>query len=111
MEDLLTGVTRLAGYLSVLLMLVLAVVSVVKLRATPTGILFALGFGGSAIVGLFHRLVFSFYFRPAIDEGRYEEIEGAMTALDLLTNFTSLFLWVLIAIGAFLLASSLKPRA
>lgn len=111
MEDLLTGVTRLAGYVSVLLMLVLAVVSVVKLRVTPTGISFALGFGGMAFVGLFHRLIHSFYFRPAIDEGRFEEVEGAMTALGLLTNFTSLFLWVLIAIGGFLLASSLKRRA
>lgn len=109
-DDWISLITRGISWLVLFAQLAIAVAAVARLKVSASGVLVALGFGGLAMTSLFHRMVWSFYIRPALDEGAYYEIETSMTALSLLTSFGAMLFWVLVGIGAVLIPSSLKRR-
>ncbi|MBX3271744.1 MAG: hypothetical protein KF729_15865 [Sandaracinaceae bacterium] len=110
-DDALSLLFRLVSYLTIALELVAAVVAVAKLRATPSGILLALGLGGIGLKSLMYTVVFAVAIRPALSDGRYEEVEATMTALTLSSNGAGMLGWTLIGVGGALLPSSLKRLA
>ena len=110
-DDALSLLFRLVNYLTIALELGAALVALAKLRATPAGILLALGLGGIGLNSLAYTVPFAVAIRPALADGRYDEVEGTMTALTLLSTGAGMLGWTLIGVGGALLPSSLKRLA
>lgn len=108
--DWISTITSGLAWLVILAELGVAVAALARLRVTASGILLGLGFGALAMSNLFNKLVWTFYFRPALADGEYMEIETSMQALSLLTSAAAMLFWILIGIGAVLIPSALKPR-
>jgi len=99
-------------WIGVLLTFGIAIAAVGRLKLTPTGALFGVGFTGLAFKGAALSLYSIFVFRPAL-----EDDSGTMDAhlvyesyrwVNMFGSVAGSFLWVLIGIGAAMLPFSLK---
>lgn len=107
MMEILGVFTQLVAWVGTLLSLAVALVALVKLRTTPSGILLALGFGGLGLKSLAFRCYTLLVLQPAVEDGSGDALE-MLPYFMLLTNGIAIFCAIMVGVGGLLLPSSLK---
>jgi len=112
MDEAISLVFRGISWISILLTFGVAVAALARLKLTPTGALFGVGFFGLAAKNACTSLYYLLVFRPALED------DSGLTDMDLifesyrwvtmLGSVAGVFLWVIIGVGAALLPFSLK---
>lgn len=93
------------SFLIAFLDLAMAVVAVVRLKATPAGILLALGFGLSGLVGLAMKIVRAATMDMMIEMEDPTQYFVALTGVQSCASFVYM---TLIAVGLFMIPSALR---
>ena len=110
MSDTLGTLISALGWLNLLLLLAIAVIALVKLRATPAGLLLALGFGLMSLCGMSSKL----YRTTALDPDSMDYTADTMQqvmAVMWVSSLASTVLWIVVAVGVALIPLSLRRLA
>lgn len=110
MSDTLGTVISALGWLNLLLTLGLAVVAVVKLRATPAGLLLAIGFGLMSFCGMGSKV----YRTVALDPESMDysgDLVQQLMAVMWVGSIANTVLWIVVAVGIALIPLSLRRLA
>jgi len=109
-SDTLGTVVSLFGWVNLLLTLGVAVIAIVKLRATPSGLLLGLGFGLISFCGMGSKIYRLVALDPAsMDYG--EDFVQQLMAVMWVGSLVNTVLWVVVAVGIALIPLSLRRLA
>lgn len=110
MNEATSSVFTCMSFLAALATLGLAVIAVIKLKGTPSGLLMATGFALMGVVSLSTALYRMAVLTPALEAGElhYEQHYTQLAALSSCSGMSSLLGWMLVGVGALLLPASLK---
>ena len=110
MSDALGTLISALGWVNLLLLLGIAVVAIVKLRATPAGLLLGLGFGLMSFCGMSGKLYRTVALDPDSMDYTGDTMQQVMAVM-WANSVLNTVLWIVVAVGIALIPLSLRRLA